>query len=121
MGGISLLPIIASLAAQSGVVVAEPAYVEQEAVQDASGLVVPDGIVIPPLGQPEGKWDRHDDLLDNLTPPPPPENWRDYVTDPQLIEILDGRRRPGFVPLRPEVLRQDNIGALRPPPPAWAR
>ncbi|MCC2601651.1 hypothetical protein [Sphingopyxis yananensis] len=121
MGGISLLPIIASLAAQSGVAAPEPVDLDEAAVQaDGSPVppdVLPDGIVIPPIGQPEGKWARHDDVLDKLTPPPPPENWRDNITDPYLIEILEGRRRPGFVPLRPEALTQDNIGALRPPPP----
>lgn len=96
MGGASLLPIIASLAVQSGAAAAEPLDVEQASVE---ARVQADDMGIPPLDQPKGKWDRREDRLDTLTPPPPlpppppPENWRDTVTDPLLIEILEGRRR----------------------------
>lgn len=119
MGGASLLPIIASLAVQSGAASAEPLDVEQASVE---ARVQADDMGIPPLDQPKGKWDRPEDRLDTLTPPPPPpppENWRDTVTDPLLIEILEGRRRPGYQPVLPEKLTQDNVGALRPPPPEY--
>lgn len=56
--------------------------------------------------------------LDDLVPPPPPVNWQEQLRDDLVTQILDGRRRPGYTPDLPDQLRQDNVGALRPPPPS---
>ncbi|KQZ65109.1 hypothetical protein ASD67_06705 [Sphingopyxis sp. Root1497] len=55
--------------------------------------------------------------LDDLTPPPPPVDWQQMMSDDLMTQIIDGRRRPGYRPDLPDQLTQDNIGALRPPPP----
>ena len=52
------------------------------------------------------------------TPPPPPEGWQDQLPPDLVTQILDGRRRPGYRPDLPDRVTQDNIGALRPPPPS---
>lgn len=57
-------------------------------------------------------------LAEEPVPPPPPENWQDQLSDDQVAEIFDGRRRPGFQPDLPDRVTQDNPGALRPPPPS---
>jgi hypothetical protein len=54
---------------------------------------------------------------DDLIPPPPPENWEILTNDDLITQIIDGRRRPGYQPDLPGRVTQDNIGALRPPPP----
>jgi hypothetical protein len=80
--GSSLLPIIATLAAQDAAPAAIPA---------------PDG--------------------EALIPPPPPVDWKDVLKDDLVTQIIEGRRRPGYTPDLPDQMRQDNVGALRPPPP----
>ncbi|AQA00964.1 hypothetical protein BWQ93_16945 [Sphingopyxis sp. QXT-31] len=55
--------------------------------------------------------------LDELTPPPPPVDWQEMMDDDLMTQIIDGRRRPGYRPDLPDQLTQDNVGALRPPPP----
>ena len=80
--GSSLLPIIATLAAQGAAPAAFPA---------------PDG--------------------EALIPPPPPVDWKDVLKDDLVTQIIEGRRRPGYTPDLPDQMRQDNVGALRPPPP----
>ncbi|QUM74111.1 hypothetical protein ICN83_03545 [Sphingopyxis granuli] len=50
-------------------------------------------------------------------PPPPPVEWKEMLDDDFVTRILDGRRRPGYRPDLPERPSQDNVGALRPPPP----
>lgn len=94
LAGSSLWPIIASLAAQGAPGdVAEPApAAEAEA----------------PAAEPS---------LDELTPPPPPVDWQEMMSDDLMTQIIDGRRRPGYRPDLPDQLTQDNVGALRPPPP----
>ena len=54
---------------------------------------------------------------EELVPPPPPADWRDVLGDDLSAQIIEGRRRPGYTPDRPDRLTQDNVGALRPPPP----
>jgi hypothetical protein len=81
--GSSLLPIIATLAAQGA-----PA---------AGQALAPDG--------------------EALIPPPPPVDWKDVLKDDLVTQIIEGRRRPGYTPDLPDQMRQDNVGALRPPPP----
>jgi hypothetical protein len=54
---------------------------------------------------------------DTLVPPPPPADWREVMGDDLVTQIIEGRRRPGYNPDRPDRLTQDNPGALRPPPP----
>jgi hypothetical protein len=93
LAGSSLWPIIASLAAQGAPVkAADPAPATAET----------------PAPEPS---------LDDLTPPPPPVEWQQMMTDDLMTQIIDGRRRPGYRPDLPDQLKQDNIGALRPPPP----
>ncbi len=41
---------------------------------------------------------------------------RDPLAEPDN-GIIDGRRRPGYQPRLPDKVTQDNIGAVRPPPP----
>jgi hypothetical protein len=41
---------------------------------------------------------------------------RDPLAEPDT-GIIDGRRRPGYQPRLPDKVTQDNIGAVRPPPP----
>lgn len=91
MAGGSLWPIIASLAAQSA-----PA----EAAEPAPA---------PPAAE--------EPALDELTPPPPPVDWKEVMGDDLVTQIIEGRRRPGYTPDLPDQLTQDNVGALRPPPP----
>ncbi len=88
--GTSLLPIIASLAAQ-GAPGSEPAPVPPPAAEEPA--------------------------LDELTPPPPPVDWKQMMDDDLVTQIIEGRRRPGYQPDLPDQLTQDNVGALRPPPP----
>jgi hypothetical protein len=97
MGG-SLWPIIASLAAQG-----------------APGDAVP---AQPNAAQPDAATsDAPQTDADTLTPPPPPVDWKDRMEDDLLTQIIEGRRRPGYQPDLPDRLTQDNVGALRPPPP----
>jgi len=98
LAGSSLWPIIASLAAQG-------------APGDAAEPVTAD----PPAVASETPT--ADPAIDDLTPPPPPVDWREMVSDDLITQIIDGRRRPGYRPDLPDRLTQDNVGALRPPPP----
>ena len=100
MAGGSLWPIIASLAAQG-----------------APGAEVP-----PPMPAPEDSPVAGDAAIaeqpaDELIPPPPPVDWQDMIKDDLVTQIIEGRRRPGYRPDLPDALSQDNVGALRPPPP----
>jgi len=90
--GTSLLPIIASLAAQA-----------------APGGAAEPAPAPPPAAE--------EPAADELTPPPPPVDWKEMMDDDLVTQILEGRRRPGYQPDLPEQLTQDNAGALRPPPP----
>jgi hypothetical protein len=100
MTGGSLWPIIASLAAQGApgaeVTPPPPAPDDPPVTGDAA-----------PAEQP----------ADELIPPPPPVDWQDVLKDDLVTQIIDGRRRPGYRPDLPDALSQDNVGALRPPPP----
>ncbi len=98
--GSSLLPIIATLVAQG----------------------TPTGEVTPPPPAPEdppvaGDAAPAEQAADELIPPPPPVDWQDMIKDDLVTQIIDGRRRPGYTPDLPDQLTQDNVGALRPPPP----
>src|SRR5690606_4805656 len=95
MGGSSLWPQIASLAAQ-GAPGEAPAPAPLPAAEQ------------PAAGEPS---------LDELAPPPPPADWQEAIGDDLATQILAGRRRPGYNPILPDRLTQDNEGALRPPPP----
>lgn len=100
MAGGSLWPIIASLAAQGapGTEVTPPPPAPDEP---------PIAVDAAPAEQP----------ADELIPPPPPVDWQDMIKDDLVTQIIDGRRRPGYRPDLPDALTQDNVGALRPPPP----
>lgn len=87
--GASLWPIVASLAAQ-GAPAGEPPS-------------APPAAAAPQADEP--------------VPPPPPVEWKEMLDDDFVTRILDGRRRPGYRPDLPERPSQDNVGALRPPPP----
>ena len=116
VGG-SLLPIIATLAAQGAPAdevvqplppAPEPAgepVADQPASPASPAAAAPD-----PAGEP---------ALDDLTPPPPPVDWQEVIKDDLVTQIIEGRRRPGYRPDLPEQLTQDNVGALRPPPPEY--
>lgn len=100
MTGGSLWPIIATLAAQGA----------------------PGADVTPPPPAPEGPPVAGDAAPaqqpdDELIPPPPPVDWQQMVKDDLVTDIIEGRRRPGYRPDLPDALTQDNVGALRPPPP----
>lgn len=101
MTGGSLWPIIASLAAQGA----------------------PGGEVTPPPPAPDDPTVTGDaatapqPAAEELTPPPPPVDWQDMIKDDLVTQIIEGRRRPGYRPDLPDALTQDNVGALRPPPP----
>lgn len=101
MTGGSLWPIIASLAAQGA----------------------PGGEVTPPSPAPDDPTVAGDaatapqPAVEELTPPPPPVDWQDMIKDDLVTQIIEGRRRPGYRPDLPDALTQDNVGALRPPPP----
>lgn len=99
MTGGSLWPIIATLAAQGapGGEVTPPPLPDDPAVA-ANAATAPEP-------------------ADELTPPPPPVDWQDMIKDDLVTQIIDGRRRPGYRPDLPDALTQDNVGALRPPPP----
>ncbi|MFM9898284.1 hypothetical protein [Sphingorhabdus sp.] len=54
----------------------------------------------------------------------PPESGTALPTEPEVDPladpdngIIEGRKRPGYQPRLPEKVTQDNIGAVRPPPP----
>ena len=106
--GSSLLPIIATLAAQ-GVPAAgqalppPPPPPEPPATDGAAPDAAPAAIPAP-----DGEA---------LIPPPPPVDWKDVLKDDLVTQIIEGRRRPGYTPDLPDQMRQDNVGALRPPPP----
>jgi hypothetical protein len=93
MTGGSLWPIIATLAAQGA----------------------PGADVTPP--PPAGDAAPAEQPADELIPPPPPVDWQQMVKDDPITDIIEGRRRPGYRPDLPDALSQDNVGALRPPPP----
>jgi len=100
MTGGSLWPIIATLAAQGA----------------------PGADFTPPPPAPEGPPVAGDaapaeQSAEELTPPPPPVDWQDMVKDDLVTDLIEGRRRPGYRPDLPDALSQDNVGALRPPPP----
>ncbi len=100
MTGGSLWPIIATLAAQGA----------------------PGGEVAPPPPTPADPAVATDTATaeqptDELTPPPPPVDWQEMIKDDLVTQIIEGRRRPGYRPDLPDALTQDNVGALRPPPP----
>lgn len=100
MTGGSLWPIIATLAAQGA----------------------PGADVTPPPPAPEGPPVAGDAApaeqpAEELIPPPPPVDWQEMVKDDLVTDIIEGRRRPGYRPDLPDALSQDNVGALRPPPP----
>ena len=99
MAGGSLWPIIASLATQGA-----------------------PGAEMPPPPTPDdppvaGDSAAAEQPADELIPPPPPVDWQDVLKDDLVTQIIDGRRRPGYRPDLPDQLSQDNVGALRPPPP----
>lgn len=99
MTGGSLWPIIATLAAQGapgGDVTPPPSAPEESPV---AGEAAP-----PPPAE-------------DLIPPPPPVEWQEMVKDDFITDIIEGRRRPGYTPDLPDALTQENVGALRPPPP----
>ena len=100
MTGGSLWPIIATLAAQGapGTEVAPPPPAPED----------PPVAVDAATAQPSA---------DELIPPPPPVDWQEMVKDDLVTQIIEGRRRPGYRPDLPDELSQDNVGALRPPPP----
>lgn len=98
--GSSLWPIIATLAAQGA----------------------PGADVTPPPPAPEGPPVAGDAApaeqpAEELIPPPPPVDWQEVIKDDPVTQIIEGRRRPGYRPDLPDALAQDNVGALRPPPP----
>jgi len=100
MTGGSLWPIIATLAAQGA----------------------PGANVTPPPPAPEGPPVAGDATpaeqpAEELIPPPPPVDWQEVIKDDPVTQIIEGRRRPGYRPDLPDALSQDNVGALRPPPP----
>ncbi len=100
MTGGSLWPIIATLAAQGA----------------------PGADVTPPPPAPEGPPVAGDATpaeqpAEELIPPPPPVDWQEVIKDDPVTQIIEGRRRPGYRPDLPDALSQDNVGALRPPPP----
>ena len=100
MAGGSLWPIIATLAAQGA----------------------PGGEVTPPPPTPDDPAVATDTATaeqpaDELIPPPPPVDWQEMIKDDLVTQIIEGRRRPGYRPDLPDALTQDNVGALRPPPP----
>jgi len=96
--GASLWPIVASLAAQGA-----PAGEPPSAPPTAAAPAVEADTAAPQADEP--------------VPPPPPVEWKEMLDDDFVTRILDGRRRPGYRPDLPERPSQDNVGALRPPPP----
>ena len=100
MTGGSLWPIIATLAAQGapGADVAPPPPAPEE----------------PPVAENAAPAERP---AEELIPPPPPVDWQEMIKDDLVTDIIEGRRRPGYRPDLPDALTQDNVGALRPPPP----
>ena len=100
MTGGSLWPVIATLAAQGA--------------PEAEALPPPPAPEDPPVA---GDAAPAEQPADELIPPPPPVNWQEMVKDDLVTEIIEGRRRPGYRPDLPDALSQDNVGALRPPPP----
>ncbi len=101
MTGGSLWPIIATLAAQGA-----------PGAEATPPLPAPEG---PPVaGSAEAPAEQP---AEELIPPPPPVDWQDMVKDDLVTQIIEGRRRPGYTPDLPDQLTQDNVGALRPPPP----
>ncbi|MEY4269794.1 MAG: hypothetical protein RLZZ58_1010 [Pseudomonadota bacterium] len=133
MGGASLLPLLAALAqpveAAPGAPPASEASASMtpdEAAEDSlagpgtPGLRPPwlAAIAEPPApAAPIAAGPASDPAGDDLIPPPPPENWEILTNDDLITQIIDGRRRPGYQPDLPGRVTQDNIGALRPPPP----
>jgi hypothetical protein len=100
MTGGSLWPIIATLAAQGApggeVATPPPTPADPAVAKDTATAEQP---------------------VDELTPPPPPVDWQEMIKDDLVTQIIEGRRRPGYRPDLPDALTQDNVGALRPPPP----
>jgi hypothetical protein len=100
---VSLLPIIATLAAQ-GTPAAEAPPPPAADPATADGSAAPSATdQAPPV--------------EELIPPPPPVDWQEVIKDDLVTQIIEGRRRPGYIPDLPDQLTQDNVGALRPPPP----
>ena len=106
--GSSLLPIIATLAAQgapaAGQALPPPPPPPEPPAPDGAAQ----GAAPAAFPAPDGEA---------LIPPPPPVDWKDVLKDDLVTQIIEGRRRPGYTPDLPDQMRQDNVGALRPPPP----
>jgi hypothetical protein len=106
--GSSLLPIIATLAAQgapaAGQALPPPPPPPEPPAPDGAAL----GAAPAAIPAPDGEA---------LIPPPPPVDWKDVLKDDLVTQIIEGRRRPSYTPDLPDQMRQDNVGALRPPPP----
>ncbi|ENY80926.1 hypothetical protein [Sphingopyxis sp. MC1] len=106
--GSSLLPIIATLAAQgapaAGQALPPPPPPPEPPAPDGAAL----GAAPAAIPAPDGEA---------LIPPPPPVDWKDVLKDDLVTQIIEGRRRPGYTPDLPDQMRQNNVGALRPPPP----
>src|SRR3546814_1760982 len=73
----------------------------------------------PPPGEPPvaGDGAAEQQPAEELIPPPAPVDWQEMIKDDLVTDIIEGRRRPGYRPDLPDALTQDNVGALRPPPP----
>lgn len=58
--------------------------------------------------------------LGEPVPPPPPDNWEEILNAPEVgadDQSTDGRRRPGYEAPLPDAVTQENVGAVRAPPP----
>jgi len=95
----SLLPLFAGLSAEAAVphAPADPAPPTEQAAPAA----LPAATDAP--GEP--------------VPPSPPDDWEKLIGQDSPEALIDGRRRPGYVARLPEQVMQENVGAIRPPPP----
>jgi hypothetical protein len=90
-----------------------------------AAMLAPPGSDIPPEAGPKEDAPRAhiapgdpEKVPEDPVPPPPPLNWQEQLPDDLVTQIIDGRRRPGYRPDLPDRVSQDNVGALRPPPPS---
>lgn len=113
-----LLPLLASLSGEAAAM--EQAQIDAVAQEQYLAAVISGvGVDMTAMGGPEAEEEQKRQPRE--PEPPIPEPAPALLSEEQAVTadeaLMDGRRRPGEQERLPEPVRQENIGAIRPPPP----